>query len=188
MTTIGYARVSTKDQHLNAQREHLQAASCDRIFEEKISGVKQDRPQLAALMEYVRAGDTVVCCKLDRIARSTKHLLEIVETLEKKGVSFRVLNINLDTSTPTGKLMLSMLGAIGQFEREMMLERQREGIETAKREGVYTGRKPTARAKGSQVLELLSLGKTKEQVATETGVSVASIYRIVRSNKASQAA
>src|SRR5690349_16661516 len=105
MAMIGYARVSTEGQELTAQLEQLKAAGVDKVFKEKASGVKADRPQLAAMLEYVREGDTVVACKLDRIARSTKHLLEIVETLEKKGATFQVLNINLDTSTPTGKLM-----------------------------------------------------------------------------------
>lgn len=188
MATIGYARVSTEEQDLTAQLGQLQAVGVDKLFQEKASGVKQNRPQLAALLDYVREGDQVVCCKLDRIARSTRHLLEIVDVLEGKGVAFRVLNINLDTSTPTGKLMLSMLAAIGQFEREMMLERQKEGIEQAKREGVYKGRKATARAKGEQMLTLLSQGKTKEQVATELGVNVSSVYRIVKEHRMVHAA
>jgi len=102
MAIIGYARVSTEDQHLAAQLEQLHQAGCKRIYKEKASGVKVDRPELSALLDYVREGDTVVACKLDRIARSTKHLLEIVEALERKGVAFRILNINLDTSSPTG--------------------------------------------------------------------------------------
>lgn len=178
--TIGYARVSTEEQHLDAQLEQLKAAGVEKIFNEKASGVKQDRPQLAAMIEYCREGDTVVVCKLDRIARSTKHLLEIVEGLEKKQVAFRVLNINLDTSTPTGKLMLSMLAAIGQFEREMMLERQKEGIRLAKEKGKYAGRKPTARAQTERVLELLASGKTKQAVADVLGIGVASVYRAVK--------
>jgi DNA invertase Pin-like site-specific DNA recombinase len=183
MAIIGYARVSTEDQHLDAQLEQLHQAGCKRIFKEKASGVKVDRPQLAAMLDYVREGDTVIACKLDRIARSTKHLLEIVETpetLERKGVAFRVLNINLDTSSPTGKLMLTMLGAIATFEREMMLERQREGIAKAKERGQYKGRKPTAREKADQVVKLIAEGKTKTAVAKELGIGVASVYRIVR--------
>ena len=178
MAIIGYARVSTEGQDLTAQLEQLNGAGVDRVFKEKASGVKQDRPQLAAMLDHLREGDTVVVCKLDRIARSTKHLLEIVEALEAKQVSFRVLNINLDTSTPTGKLMLSMLAAIGQFEREMMLERQREGIRIAKDEGRYKGRKATARAMSNKVLELLSQGKTKQAVADELNIGIASVYRI----------
>lgn len=184
MAIIGYARVSTEGQELTAQLEQLTAAGVDKVFQEKVSGVRQDRPQLAAMLEHVREGDTVVICKLDRIARSTKHLLEIVEALEKKQVSFKVLNINLDTSTPTGKLMLSMLAAIGQFEREMMLERQREGIRIAKEQGAYKGRKATARALSGQVLDLLAQGKTKQAVAEELKIGIASVYRIAKAAKA----
>lgn len=183
MAKIGYARVSTEGQELTAQLDQLKAADVEKVFKEKASGVKQDRPQLAAMLDYAREGDTVIVCKLDRIARSTKHLLEIVEALESKQVSFHVLNINLDTSTPTGKLMLSMLAAIGQFEREMMLERQREGISLAKADGRYTGRKPTARAMKAQVLDLLAKGKTKQAVADELGIGVASVYRIMKTDK-----
>jgi DNA invertase Pin-like site-specific DNA recombinase len=184
MSVIGYARVSTIEQNLEAQLEQLHAAGCKRIYKEKVSGVKQDRPELAAMLDYVREGDVVVACKLDRVARSTRHLLEIVEMLEKKGVAFRVLNINLDTSTPTGKLMLSMLAAIGQFEREMMLERQREGIRIAKQAGVYKGRKATAMAKSNEALRLLDEGLTKEATAQILGIGVASVYRIVQEQKA----
>ena len=180
MAKIGYARVSTEAQELTAQLEQLQGAGIGKVFKEKASGVKQDRPQLASMLDYVREGDCVVVCKLDRIARSTKHLLEIVEALEAKKVSFQVLNINLDTSTPTGKLMLSMLAAIGQFEREMMLERQREGIRLAKDAGAYKGRKPTARAQATKVMELISQGKTKQAVADELEIGVASVYRIMK--------
>ena len=183
MAKIGYARVSTEGQELTAQLDQLQAAGVDKVFQEKASGVKQDRPQLAAMLDYVREGDTVIVCKLDRIARSTKHLLEIVETLDAQKVSFCVLNINLDTSTPTGKLMLSMLAAIGQFEREMMLERQREGITLAKANGAYKGRKPTARAQTDQVINLVSQGMSKQAVADQLGIGVASIYRIMVGSK-----
>lgn len=183
MAIIGYARVSTEGQELTAQLEQLQAARVDKLFKEKASGVKQDRPQLAAMFDHLREGDTVVICKLDRIARSTKHLLEIVDTLEAKKVSFKVLNINLDTSTPTGKLMLSMLAAVGQFEREMMLERQKEGIRLAKDAGAYKGRKPTAKAQTAKVLDLISQGKTRQAVADELKIGVASVYRIMKTQK-----
>ena len=183
MAVIGYARVSTEEQNLTAQLEQLKATGVEKIFKEKASGAKQDRPQLAAMLDYAREGDTVVVCKLDRVARSTKHLLEIVENLEAKQVAFKVLNINLDTSTPTGKLMLSMLAAIGQFEREMMLERQREGIRLAKQAGAYTGRKPTARAKSKEVLDLLKSGLTRSAVAARLGIGVASVYRIVQASR-----
>lgn len=180
MATIGYARVSTTDQNFEAQLEQLQAAACSKIYQEKASGVKVDRPELAAMLDFCREGDTVVVCKLDRIARGTAHLLTIVDTLEKKGVGFKVLNINLDTSTPTGKLMLSMLAAIGQFEREMMLERQREGVEIAKKAGKYKGRKPTAKEQAGKVMEMLGQGMTKQAVADALKIGVASVYRIAK--------
>lgn len=183
MAIIGYARVSTEGQELTAQLEQLNGAGVDKIFKEKASGVKQDRPQLAAMLDHLREGDTVIVCKLDRIARSTKHLLEIVETLEARKVSFKVLNINLDTSTPTGKLMLSMLASIAQFEREMMLERQREGIRLAKDAGRYQGRKATARALSDKVLDMLAQGKTKQAVADELKIGIASVYRIAKAAK-----
>jgi DNA invertase Pin-like site-specific DNA recombinase len=183
MSTIGYARVSTTDQNLETQLQQLQTAACDKIYQEKASGAKVDRPELAAMLDYCREGDTVVVCKLDRIARSTAHLLTIVDSLEKKGVAFKVLNISLDTSTPTGKLMLSMLAAIGQFEREMMLERQREGVEIAKKAGKYTGRKATAQAQAGKVMELLQQGLTKQAVADTLKIGVASVYRIAGSQK-----
>ncbi len=186
MAIVGYARVSTVGQSLDVQLEQLKNAGVEKIFQEKISGVKTDRLQLQALMDYVREGDTVLVTKLDRIARSTKHLLEIVDALEKDGISFKVLNINLDTSTPTGKLMLTMLGAIASFEREMMLERQREGIARAKAEGRYRGRKPTAKAKADEILKLVQDGKKKQAIAIELGIGVASVYRIIRETKQSE--
>src|SRR5450631_2428703 len=183
VATVGYARVSTEDQSLDVQLNLLKEAGVDKIYKEKASGVKEDRPELAALIEYVREGDTVVICKLDRIARSTKHLLTIADTLEKKGVQFLVLNINLDTSTPTGKLMLTMLGAIATFEREMMLERQLDGIREAKLKGMYKGRKPTARNKSDEVISLLEQGMTKQSIADKLEIGVASVYRISKNFK-----
>ena len=182
---IGYARVSTRDQNLTGQIEQLRAAGCERIFEEKKSGVDRDREQLALLMDSVRSGDTVVCCKLDRIARSTQHLLEIAETLQAAGVGLRILGTDIDTTTSTGKLMLTMLGAIATFEREIMLERQRDGIELAKQAGKYKGRKATTRSRAAEVLELLRQGLTKQAVADRLGIGVASVYRIAKELKSS---
>ncbi|HOQ42610.1 MAG TPA: recombinase family protein [Smithellaceae bacterium] len=181
MAIIGYARVSTVGQSLDAQLIQLEKAGAEKIFQEKISGVKKDRPELQAMLDYIREGDTVIVSKLDRIARSTKHLLDIVDCLQEKKVTFSVLNINLDTSTPTGKLMLTMLGAIATFERKMMLERQAEGIEKAKQEGKYKGRKATARAKATEVRTLVKAGMAKQKIAEELGIGVASVYRILKS-------
>lgn len=177
---IGYARVSTTDQNLAAQLDQLRAAGCDKIFEEKESGTKRDRPQLAAMLDYVREGDTVIICKLDRIARSIRDLLDIVDRLKEKGVTFRVLNANIDTSNATGQLQLSILGAVAEFERALMLERQAEGIAKAKEAGRYKGRKPTAQAKAADVRRLADEGKTKQAIADQLGVGIASVYRILK--------
>jgi DNA invertase Pin-like site-specific DNA recombinase len=120
-----------------------------------------------------------VVTKLDRLARSVRHLGEIVEELENKGVGLRILDLGLDTSNATGKLMLNVLGSVAQFEREMMLERQKEGIAKAKREGKYKGRAPTAQRLASDAKRLLAEGNTKRQIAKLLGISERSVYRIV---------
>ncbi|MGI4718731.1 MAG: recombinase family protein [Janthinobacterium lividum] len=176
---IGYARTSTVEQvaGFDAQVSALMAEGCERVFKEQVSSVAE-RKELEEAIGFARLGDVFVVTKLDRLARNTQHLLEIVQRLDSKGVSLKVLNLGLDTSTPTGKLMLTMLGAVGQFEREIMLERQKEGVAKAKAEGKYKGRKPTAKAKTAEVLALLAGGATKEAVAKELGIGVASVYRI----------
>src|SRR3712207_4280554 len=138
---VGYARTSTVEQDagLEAQLRELQAAGCEKVFKEQVSSVGR-RERLAAALELVRDGDTLVVTRLCRLARSTAHLLQIVEALQSKGVNLQILDLNLDTATATGKLLLTMVGAIGAFERELMLERQREGIAKAKAEKKYKGR------------------------------------------------
>ncbi|EKP0302127.1 recombinase family protein [Aeromonas veronii] len=179
MALVGYARVSTGGQSLEVQLRAL--AECNKVFQEKVSGASDDRPQLALLLDYVKEGDVVMVTKLDRLARNTRHLLEISEFLQHKQVALRILNLGIDTSTPTGKLMLTMIGAIATFERELMLERQAEGIELAKRRGVYKGRKPTAMAKGNEVLALVAKGLPRSEIAKRTGISISSVQRILRS-------
>ncbi len=178
MAIVGYARVSTTGQSLDAQLKAL--SGCEKIFREKISGAKNDRPELQAMLEFVREGDTVHVTKLDRLARNTRHLLEVSEYLQGKGVALNILNIGINTATPTGKLMLTMIGAIATFEREMMLERQAEGIALAKQKGKYKGRKATALAKGNDVIELLTQGVSKPEISRQLNISITSIYRIVR--------
>ena len=175
MATVGYARVSTTGQSLDTQLEAL--SGCEKIFREKISGAKDDRPELQAMLEFVREGDIVQVTKLDRLARNTRHLLEY---LQGKGVALNILNIGINTATPTGKLMLTMIGAIATFEREMMLERQAEGIALAKLKGKYKGRKATARSKSQEVIEMLEQGLSKPEISRQLGIGITSIYRIVR--------
>ena len=178
MALVGYARVSTVGQSLDTQLQAL--AECSTIFQEKVSGARDDRPQLAQLLNFVREGDVVLVTKLDRLARNTRHLLEMSEYLQSKQVSLRILNLGINTSTPTGKLMLTMIGAIATFERELMLERQAEGIELAKQRGVYKGRKPTAMARGEEVLALDERGLAKTEIARQTGISLSSVQRILK--------
>jgi DNA invertase Pin-like site-specific DNA recombinase len=177
---VGYARTSTLEQvaGIEAQLRDLTAAGAEKVFQEQVSSVAA-RAQLDAALDYVREGDTFMVCKLDRLARSTQHLLAITERLRAKGVALRVLNLGLDTSTPTGALLLTMLGAIGQFEREMMLERQREGIAKAKSEGRYKGRAPTARAKSDDVHKLAAEGVGAAEIARRLGIHRASVYRVL---------
>lgn len=139
MANIAYVRVSTVEQNEQRQVEALEKYNIDKWFIEKVSGKNTKRPQLQAMLDYVREGDTIHIHDLSRLARNTKDLLEIVEKLEEKNVSLVSNHENIDSNTPTGKLMLTMIGAIAEFERANLLERQREGIAIAKAEGKYRG-------------------------------------------------
>lgn len=183
ITAIGYARTSTIEQvaGLEAQLRDLKAAGCERVFQEQVSSVDKDRRiELGRALDYVREGDTLVVTKLDRLARSMAHLVDITGKLKDKGVELRVLSLNLDTSTPTGKLMMNLMGSIAEFERELMLERQREGIAKAKADGKYKGRAPTARAQATEVKRLKAEGRTAEAIVAQLGVSRSSVFRILR--------
>lgn len=177
---IGYARVSSVGQSLDVQLEKLKEAGCSKIFSEKESGAKQDRPELKALLEWIRPddGDVVVCCKLDRIARSSRHLLQVVDQLKEKGAELRVLNSPIDTTTPHGQLQLKILAAFAEFELDIQKERRKEGIDAAKEKGVYVGRQPTAQKQAGKVLELLAAGVPKLEIAKQLGIGKSSVYRI----------
>ncbi len=181
MSIIGYARVSTLDQDHTTQIERLESASCKKVFSEKQSGTtKKNRTELALCLDYMREGDTLVITKIDRLARSARDLHNIVHDLEKSGISLKVLDQNIDTSTPTGKAFLGMLATFAEFETNIRKERQLEGIAKAKAQGKYTGRKATARAKKAEMLELLQGGMSKPKIAKELGVSVASVYNVLK--------
>ena len=175
---VGYARTSTLEQvaGFEAQIADLKAAGCEKLFQEQISSVAH-RKALQAALEFVREGDVLVVTKLDRLARSVAHLGQIVESLERRKVGLRVLDLGLDTSTATGQLMLNVLGSVAQFERSMMLERQRDGIAKAKAEGKYKGRAPTAMRQADRIRDLASQGMTKKAIAAALGLSKRSIYR-----------
>jgi DNA invertase Pin-like site-specific DNA recombinase len=183
---IGYARTSTVEQvaGFEAQERELLAAGCSKIFSEQTSSVGE-RAELDRALGYVRGGDTLVVCKVDRLARSTTGLWEIVKQLEAVdggGAGLRVLNLGgetVDTKSATGRLILTIFSGFAQFERETMLERQRDGIAKAKGAGKYKGRKPTAQAKANDVRRLAAAGKTREAIAAELSIGVASVYRIL---------
>lgn len=179
---VGYARTSTLDQKagLEAQLEALKEVGCERIYEEQVSSVDaRARERLAECLSFIREGDTLVVTKLDRLARSVSHLGAIREELGVKGAELRIIDLNMDTNTPTGKLMINLLGSIAEFEREIMLERQREGIAKAKALGKYKGRKPTARLQASDVISLSKEGVGASEIAKRLGIGRASVYRIL---------
>ncbi|MFC0409515.1 recombinase family protein [Roseomonas elaeocarpi] len=180
---IGYARTSTVEQlaGLEGQERDLRAAGCQRILSERVSSVAQ-RPQLDAALAQLRVGDTLVVTKPDRLARSVADLLALLARIEAAGAALRVLSMGgqeLDTSTPTGRLMLTMLGAVAEFERGLMLERQREGIVKAKSEGKYQGRAPTAQRQAAEVARLKAEGVRPVDIARRLGIGRASVYRIL---------
>ena len=142
MSKIGYIRVSSEHQETARQQEIMNNYKVDRIFSEKISGATADRPQLKAMLDYVREGDTLYVESISRLGRSTRDLLNIIDTLTDKGVTLISHKENIDTNSPTGKFMLTVFAALSQLEREQLKLRQREGIEIAKAQGKYTGRKP----------------------------------------------
>ena len=181
---VGYARTSTVDQEagLEAQQRDLTAAGCSRVYAERASSIGK-REQLAAALDYLRDGDLLVVTKPDRLARSVADLLDIITKLQAKGVGLRILSMggqSVDTTASTSKLMLTMLGAVAEFERALMLERQREGIAKAKGEGRYKGRKPTARAKAGEIRQLHAQGMTPTAIAKKLGIGRASIYRVLQ--------
>ena len=187
---VGYARTSSLSQvaGLEAQERELRVAGCDKIFAEQVSSVAQ-RDQLEQALDYVREGDTFTVTKLDRLARSVGDLLDIVSRLEAKRVSLRVLSMSgaqpLDTGTATGRLMLAVIGAVGQAEHEAMLERQREGIAKAKREG---GTKAVCRPPDGRPAEIIRLkeeGVRPSEIASKLGIGRASVYRVLGAQTAS---
>ena len=182
MALIGYARVSTKEQDFQLQVEALEHAGCERVFTEKQSGTTtKNRTELANCLNYMREGDTLIVKKVDRLARSLRDLQNLVHDLKDRGIALKAIDQAVDTSTAAGKVFLDMLGVFAEFETNIRRERQLEGIAKAKAEGRYMGRKPTAKAKSQQVVELIDQGMTKKAVAGELGIGIASVYRILKS-------
>ncbi|MES2128474.1 MAG: recombinase family protein [Pseudomonadota bacterium] len=191
MTNYGYARTSTFDQQygLEDQIAQLNKAECDKVFSEQVSATDMyARTQWAELMKGLKEGDVVTITKIDRAARNIADMVAITKSLADKGASIRILDMNIDTTTATGTLMLNIFASVAQFERDQMLVRQRIGIEAAKlkdkdlplEQRTYKGAKPTARAKAASVHALLAAGHSKEQVAKDLKIGIASVYRIIK--------
>lgn len=175
---IGYARTSTLDQvaGFEAQERELTAAGTDRIYKEQVSSVAA-RPELERMLADIRPGDVLVVTKLDRLARSVHHLGEILKHLDNVGAGLNILGMGIDSTTAGGRLMLNVLGSVAQFEREMMLERQREGIDKAKREGKYKGRKPKGQPLLEQIMALKSEGVGDTEIGRRLGIDRATVFR-----------
>ncbi|MBP7277526.1 MAG: recombinase family protein [Succinivibrio sp.] len=183
---IGYARVSTQDQKysLEDQVAELKAAGCERVYQEEVSSVDSQRLELENALDYIREGDILVVKKLDRLARSVADTVDIQKRLEAKNAGLSILDMKVDTSTPSGRLQFNLFASIAQFEREVMLERQKVGIAKAKADGKYKGRKPTATEVKNKILEKAHTTKlTRQQIADEVGCGIATVYRILKDSK-----
>lgn len=180
MSTVGYARVSTQDQDLSAQLEALRKAGAKTVYCEKVSGARADRPQLAKLMASLKKGDVVLVTKLDRLGRSTRELLQLIHHIDQTGASFKSLGDPLfDTSTSQGRLLVTMLAAIAEFERELIRERTGEGRKRAMQNGVRFGRKPKlSDFQRKEALQRRGNGETLAQIARSYAVSVSMISRL----------
>ena len=177
---IGYARVSTQDQNLDFQKQALKQAGCKKTFEDQLSGSRGDRPGLARALDILRAGDTLVVWKLDRLGRSVKHLVDLVAELQEQDIQFKSLTDNIDTSTTSGRFFFHVMASLAQMERELTLERTHAGLAAAKQQGKVGGRKrQMTDSKIHSARRLLADGLAPREVAKNLGVSVPTLYRWV---------
>lgn len=177
MVAVGYARVSTADQDLALQLDALAAAGCAKVFEDRASGARADRPGLRAALDYARDGDVLVTWKLDRLGRSLPHLIETVSALERRGVGFRSLTEAIDTTTPGGRLVFHLFAALGQFERDLIRERTRAGLAAAAARGRKGGRQPVVTAeKLRRARDLVAKGLTVRDAAVRLKVGKTALY------------
>lgn len=184
MAIVGYARVSSVEQSLEVQLEKLKKAGCIKIFQEKQSGLDTSRPQLKECLRYVREGDTLVITRLDRLARSTLHIHQIVDQLQQDNVALIVTDQSIDTSTPTGRLLFTMLAAIAQFETELRAERQRDGIDAARKNGTPLGRgKVLTEADVLLLKQLRAEGETIPALQKRFKVGKTTIYRYLETKE-----
>jgi len=181
VTSVGYARVSTVDQDPALQRDALAKAGCAKVFEDRASGARADRPGLRAALDYVRLGDVLITWKLDRLGRSLPHLIETVTELERRGVGFRSLTEVIDTTTPGGRLVFHLFAALGQFERDLIRERTRAGLAAAATRGRTGGRRPVVtEEKLRRARELVGKGLTVREAAIRLKVGKTALYEALR--------
>jgi len=175
---IGYARVSTTDQNLTLQKDALLKAGCERIYEDELSGTKDNRPGLLKALEQLREGDTLIVWKLDRLGRSVKSLIELVSELHSKNIHFKSVTDSIDTSTPSGRFFFHVMASLAQMERELIVERTKAGLVAAKKLGRVGGRKRVmSDSKLVSAKKLLDAGALPRDVAKDLGVSLATLYR-----------
>lgn len=181
VTLIGYARVSTLDQDPALQLDALSAAGCAKVFDDRASGARADRPGLRQALDYARDGDVLIVWKLDRLGRSLPHLIETVAALERRGVGFRSLTEAIDTTTPGGRLVFHLFGALGQFERDLIRERTRAGLTAAAARGRKGGRKPVVDAeKLKRARDMVTKGLTVREAATRLKIGKTALYEAIR--------
>ena len=180
---IGYARVSTSDQNLDLQKETLLKIGCERIYEDEISGTIKERPGLNETLEMLRAGDTLVVWKLDRLGRSVKNLISLISDLNSKDIHFKSITDSIDTSTPSGRFFFHVMASLAQMERELIVERTKAGLDAAKKLGRVGGRKrKMTNSKINSAKKLLASGVVPKDVAQNLGISVATLYRWIPAN------
>ncbi len=187
MALVGYARVSTADQNPDLQRDALSAAGCARVFEDEASGARVDRPGLAQALDYARDGDILVVWKLDRLGRSLSHLIEAVAGLEARNVGFRSLTEDIDTTTPGGRLVFHLFGALGEFERDLIRERTRAGLAAAAARGRKGGRKPVATPERiDRARAMIARGLTVREAAARLRIGKTALYAALRDASAEE--
>ncbi|MCK9331655.1 MAG: recombinase family protein [Candidatus Cloacimonetes bacterium] len=182
---IGYARVSTQDQNLDLQRDALKKEGCEKIYEEKISGGKTDRPELARMLDQLRRGDTVVIWKLDRLGRNLKNLIELITEFNERGIGLKSLKESIDTTTATGKLTFAIFGALAEFERDIIRERTNAGLEAARARGKVGGRKKVLDE--NQIQMLITMSKDVKlsigEICRQLGISKATYYNYLKGSQ-----
>ena len=178
---IGYARVSTDDQNLNLQRDALKKVGCEQIYTDQVSGTKAKRPGLEQALSHLRAGDTLVVWRLDRLGRSLRHLIDTVTELQEKGIGFKSLTESIDTTTSGGKLVFHIFGALAEFEREIIRERTQAGLQSARARGRSGGRPKALTEKQVEILNQLAVDKNRsvDDICKTLGISRMTFYRYV---------